>query len=220
MDMLPQFLYCVAIFAPIMSSASNPASLNFSDRLTYSSYLRLDEPRRAEALSGTADTPPRRQVLYPASDFRAVDRLVITSSFAIGFVRADQPDACFKISRQLIQNIFEQWAVLETLRRPVRGVRPALGNSSAFAAVSRRNSCSATRMPRCSMSSGTRGKSAVLDALRAPSLTSSCATYAPAGPAELVERDGQPYRPMPRWSRVQDHRGSRYWDTKWPSSST
>ncbi len=56
--------------------------------------------------------------------------------WAIGFVRADQLDACFKIlSRvKLIQKqLFEQWAVLETLTpSEYEAFRPVLGNSSGF----------------------------------------------------------------------------------------
>jgi len=55
---------------------------------------------------------------------------------AIGFVRADKLDACFKILARvkLIQKqLFEQWAVLETLTpSEYEAFRPALGSSSGF----------------------------------------------------------------------------------------
>ena len=55
---------------------------------------------------------------------------------AIRFVRADQLDACFKILARvkLIQKqLFEQWAVLETLTpSEYEAFRPALGSSSGF----------------------------------------------------------------------------------------
>jgi len=55
---------------------------------------------------------------------------------AIGFVRADRLAACFKILARvkLIQKqLFEQWAVLETLTpSEYEAFRPALGTSSGF----------------------------------------------------------------------------------------
>ena len=55
---------------------------------------------------------------------------------AIAFVREDRLDACFKILARvkLIQKqLFEQWAVLETLTpSEYEAFRPALGTSSGF----------------------------------------------------------------------------------------
>ena len=55
---------------------------------------------------------------------------------AIRFVRADQLDSCFKILARvkLIQKqLFEQWAVLETLTpSEYEAFRPALGSASGF----------------------------------------------------------------------------------------
>jgi tryptophan 2,3-dioxygenase len=55
---------------------------------------------------------------------------------AIGFVRDDRLDACFKILARvkLVQKqLFEQWAVLETLTpSEYEAFRPALGQSSGF----------------------------------------------------------------------------------------
>ena len=77
---------------------------------------------------------------------------------AIGFVRVDQLDACFKIlSRvKLIQKqLFEQWSVLETLTpSEYEGFRSSLGSSSGFQSrnIAPSSFCSATSIVHCSMS--------------------------------------------------------------------
>jgi tryptophan 2,3-dioxygenase len=55
---------------------------------------------------------------------------------ALAFVRQDQLDACFKILarvKQVQKQLFEQWAVLETLTpSEYEAFRPTLGSSSGF----------------------------------------------------------------------------------------
>ncbi|MEP6943905.1 MAG: tryptophan 2,3-dioxygenase family protein [Betaproteobacteria bacterium] len=125
-----------------MSDRLEPGIItDFRDRLTYASYLRLDELLGAQKpLSGTADAPPRHDemlfIIQHQTSELWMKLMIHELARAIGFVRADQLDACFKIlSRvKLIQKqLFEQWAVLETLTpSEYEAFRPTLGNSSGF----------------------------------------------------------------------------------------
>ena len=114
---------------------------DFRDRLTYSGYLRLSELLSAQKpLSGTDTTPPRHDemlfIIQHQTSELWMKLMIHELKAAIGFVRADQLDPCFKIlSRvKLIQKqLFEQWAVLETLTpSEYDAFRPVLGNSSGF----------------------------------------------------------------------------------------
>ncbi len=111
------------------------------DRLTYAGYLRLDRLLAAqEPLSGSADRPPRHDEMMFIIQHQTSElwmKLAIHElRAAIRFVRSDALDACFKILARvkLIQKqLFEQWAVLETLTpSEYEGFRPALGSSSGF----------------------------------------------------------------------------------------
>src|SRR5207249_7827892 len=114
---------------------------DFRDRLTYSGYLRLSELLSAQKpLSGTDTTPPRHDemlfIIQHQTSELWMKLMIHELKAAIGFVRADQLDPCFKIlSRvKLIQKqLFEQWAVLETLTpSEYEAFRSALGMSSGF----------------------------------------------------------------------------------------
>jgi tryptophan 2,3-dioxygenase len=114
---------------------------DFSDELTYAGYLCLDALLGSQKpLSGTRDTPPRHDemlfIIQHQTSELWMKLMIHELKRAIGFVRADQLDACFKIlSRvKLIQKqLFEQWAVLETLTPfEYEAFRPALGHSSGF----------------------------------------------------------------------------------------
>jgi tryptophan 2,3-dioxygenase len=114
---------------------------DLTNRLSYGGYLRLDRLLSAqEPLSGTADAPPRHDEMMFIIQHQTSElwmKLAIHElKAAIGFVRADRLAACFKIlSRvKLIQKqLFEQWAVLETLTpSEYEAFRPALGTSSGF----------------------------------------------------------------------------------------
>jgi tryptophan 2,3-dioxygenase len=114
---------------------------DLTNRLSYGGYLRLDRLLTAqEPLSGTADAPPRHDEMMFIIQHQTSElwmKLAIHElKAAIGFVRADRLAACFKIlSRvKLIQKqLFEQWAVLETLTpSEYEAFRPALGTSSGF----------------------------------------------------------------------------------------
>jgi tryptophan 2,3-dioxygenase len=114
---------------------------DFRDRLTYSGYLRLDRLLSAqEPLSGTPERPPRHDEMLFIVQHQVAElwmKLMIHElKAAIRHVQSDQLDASFKIlSRvKLIQKqLFEQWAVLETLTpSEYEAFRPVLGNSSGF----------------------------------------------------------------------------------------
>jgi tryptophan 2,3-dioxygenase len=114
---------------------------DLTDRLSYGGYLRLDKLLTAqEPLSGTATAPPRHDEMMFIIQHQTSElwmKLAIHElKAAIGFVRADRLAACFKILARvkLIQKqLFEQWAVLETLTpSEYEAFRPALGTSSGF----------------------------------------------------------------------------------------
>jgi tryptophan 2,3-dioxygenase len=114
---------------------------DFRDRLTYSGYLRLDRLLAAqEPLSGTADSPPRHDEMLFIVQHQVAElwmKLMIHElKAAIRHVTADRLEASFKILARvkLIQKqLFEQWAVLETLTpSEYEAFRPVLGSSSGF----------------------------------------------------------------------------------------
>jgi len=114
---------------------------DLTNRLSYAGYLRLDKILSAqEPLSGTATTPPRHDEMLFIIQHQTSElwmKLAIHElKAALSFVRQDRLDACFKILARvkLIQKqLFEQWAVLETLTpSEFESFRPALGTSSGF----------------------------------------------------------------------------------------
>jgi tryptophan 2,3-dioxygenase len=114
---------------------------DLADRLSYGGYLRLDRLLGAQApLSGGPEHPPRHDEMLFIIQHQVSElwmKLMIHElKAAIAFVRGDRLDACFKILARvkLIQKqLFEQWAVLETLTpSEYEGFRPTLGASSGF----------------------------------------------------------------------------------------
>ena len=114
---------------------------DFRDRLTYAGYLRLDRLLAAqELLSGTATDPPRHDEMLFIIQHQVAElwmKLMIHElKAAIRHVQSDRLDASFKILARvkLIQKqLFEQWAVLETLTpSEYEAFRPVLGSSSGF----------------------------------------------------------------------------------------
>jgi tryptophan 2,3-dioxygenase len=114
---------------------------DLTDRLTYAGYLRLDRLLTAqEPLSGGPGVPPRHDELLFIIQHQTSElwlKLMIHElKAAIAFVREDRLAGCFKILARvkLIQKqLFEQWAVLETLTpSEYEAFRPALGTSSGF----------------------------------------------------------------------------------------
>ena len=111
------------------------------DRLTYGGYLRLDRLLDAQhPLSGGDGVPPCHDemlfiVQHQVSELW-MKLLIHELEAAIAHVRSDRLEANFKILARvkLIQKqLFEQWAVLETLTpSEYEAFRPVLGHSSGF----------------------------------------------------------------------------------------
>ena len=111
------------------------------DRLTYGGYLRLDTLLDAQhPLSGSDEHPARHDEMLFIIQHQVAElwmKLMIHElRAAIAHVRADTLEPAFKVLARvkLIQKqLFEQWAVLETLTpSEYEGFRPALGTSSGF----------------------------------------------------------------------------------------
>jgi tryptophan 2,3-dioxygenase len=111
------------------------------DRLTYGGYLHLDRLLDAQhPLSGAPERPARHDEMLFIIQHQVAElwmKLMIHElRAAIAYVRADALEPAFKILARvkLIQKqLFEQWAVLETLTpSEYEGFRPALGTSSGF----------------------------------------------------------------------------------------
>ncbi len=114
---------------------------DLTNRLTYAGYLRLDQLLSAQTpLSGTASSPPRHDemlfIIQHQTSELWLKLMIHELRAATAFVRADRLGACFKILARvkLIQKqLFEQWAVLETLTpSEYEAFRPTLGSASGF----------------------------------------------------------------------------------------
>jgi len=114
---------------------------DFRDRLTYAGYLRLDRLLSAQQpLSGTSTEPPRHDemlfIIQHQTSELWMKLMIHELRAAIRHVQAEKLDASFKILARvkLIQKqLFEQWAVLETLTpSEYDAFRPMLGQSSGF----------------------------------------------------------------------------------------
>jgi len=110
---------------------------DFADRLSYSGYLCLPE---LLAQQRPLSSPPHHDEMLFIIQHQVAElwikQLIHELSAAIRFVKQDELDPCFKIlSRaKLIQmQLFEQWAVLETLTpSEYLEFRGVLGNASGF----------------------------------------------------------------------------------------
>jgi tryptophan 2,3-dioxygenase len=114
---------------------------DLTNRLTYAGYLRLDLLLAAQApLSGTPQEPPRHDemlfIIQHQTSELWMKLMIHELKAAIRFVRDDRLPPCFKILARvkLIQKqLFEQWAVLETLTpSEYDAFRPVLGSASGF----------------------------------------------------------------------------------------
>jgi tryptophan 2,3-dioxygenase len=114
---------------------------DLEDRLTYAGYLCLDKLLAAQQpLSATEGAPACHDetlfiIQHQVSELW-MKLMIHELKAAIAFVREDRLAPCFKILARvkLIQKqLFEQWAVLETLTpSEYETFRPALGTSSGF----------------------------------------------------------------------------------------
>jgi len=114
---------------------------DLKDRMSYAGYLRLDRVLAAqEPLSGRDGVTPRHDEMLFIVQHQVAElwmKLMIHElEAAIAHVRADRLSQTFKILARvkLIQKqLFEMWAVLETLTpSEYDAFRPALGSSSGF----------------------------------------------------------------------------------------
>ena len=118
-----------------MSEPESGYHTDLSAETSYANYLRLDlllaaqQPRSAH----------HDEVLFIIQHQVAelwMKLIVHELQAAIAHVRADRLAPCFKILarvKQIQRQLFEQWAVLETLTpSEYEGFRPALGTSSGF----------------------------------------------------------------------------------------
>jgi tryptophan 2,3-dioxygenase len=114
---------------------------DLTDRLTYAGYLRLDKLLTAQQpLSGADGVPARHDemlfIIQHQTSELWMKLMIHELKAARDFVHADALEPSFKILARvkLIQKqLFEQWAVLETLTpSEYEGFRPALGASSGF----------------------------------------------------------------------------------------
>ena len=143
----PASLYWPFLVTPCAVTAMTTRDLepgivtDLTDRLTYAGYLRLDKLLTAqEPLSGSAGTPPRHDemlfIIQHQTSELWMKLMIHELKAAIAHVRDDHLDPCFKILARvkLIQKqLFEQWAVLETLTpSEYEAFRPTLGTSSGF----------------------------------------------------------------------------------------
>jgi tryptophan 2,3-dioxygenase len=114
---------------------------DFRDRLSYAGYLRLDRLLSAQQpRSGSAGEPPRHDemlfIIQHQTSELWMKLMIHELKAAIRHVQADELDANFKILARvkLVQKqLFEQWAVLETLTpSEYEAFRPMLGQSSGL----------------------------------------------------------------------------------------
>jgi tryptophan 2,3-dioxygenase len=114
---------------------------DLTNRLTYAGYLRLDQLLSAQQpLTGRDGTTPHHDELLFIVQHQVSElwmKLMLHElKAALAFVQADKLPPCFKILARvkLIQKqLFEQWAVLETLTpSEYDEFRPVLGTSSGF----------------------------------------------------------------------------------------
>ncbi len=110
---------------------------DLSDRMSYGGYLCLDE---LLACQRPLSNPPLHDEMLFIVQHQTSElwmKLMLHElKAAIGYVRQDQLGPCFKILarvKQIQRQLFEQWAVLETLTpSEYAEFRPALGSSSGF----------------------------------------------------------------------------------------
>jgi tryptophan 2,3-dioxygenase len=111
--------------------------LDLSGRMTYASYLRLDQLLTAQ--QPVSDPPHHDEMLFIVMHHVAelwMKLIIHELKAAIAHLREDDVDGCLKILarvKHVQRQLFEQWAVLETLTpSEYLEFRDALGSSSGF----------------------------------------------------------------------------------------
>ncbi len=114
--------------------------LDLKDRLTYAGYLRLDQLLAAQQpLSQPVHHDEMLFIIQHQTSELWMKLMIHELSAAIRHLRADDVSPCFKILarvKQIQMQLFNQWAVLETLTpSEYLQFRSVLGNSSGFQSV-------------------------------------------------------------------------------------
>ena len=111
--------------------------LDLTDRLSYGGYLRLDQLLAAQQpLSAPQHHDEMLFIIQHQTSELWMKLMIHELSAAIGHLKQDRLEPCFKILarvKQIQMQLFNQWAVLETLT-PAEYLqfRGVLGNSSGF----------------------------------------------------------------------------------------
>jgi len=124
-----------------MSSNQRPLEpgivTSFADRLSYSSYLRLQELLDQQRL--LSDPPRHDEMLFIVQHQVSelwMKLMIHELTAAMDHIRQDELDPCFKILarvKSIQMQLFEQWAVLETLTpSEYLEFRPFLRSASGF----------------------------------------------------------------------------------------
>lgn len=114
--------------------------LDLKDRLTYAGYLRLDILLAAQQpLSAPVHHDEMLFIIQHQTSELWMKLMIHELSAAIQHLKADDLSPCFKILarvKQIQMQLFNQWAVLETLTpSEYLQFRSVLGNSSGFQSV-------------------------------------------------------------------------------------
>src|SRR5947207_6056709 len=119
----------------VIDSSRGVNAMSQRKEISYSGYLELDKILQAQQPLSSAHDEMMFIIQHQTSELwmkLAIHEL----KAALAFVRSDRLDATFKILARvkLIQKqLFEQWAVLETLTpSEFEAFRPSLGSSSGF----------------------------------------------------------------------------------------
>jgi tryptophan 2,3-dioxygenase len=111
--------------------------IDLGDRMTYGGYLGLDRLLSAQHPLSEPEHHDEMLFIVQHQVSELWMKLIIHElESAISYLRADEPDPCMKILarvKQVQRQLFEQWAVLETLT-PTEYVqfRDVLGSASGF----------------------------------------------------------------------------------------
>jgi tryptophan 2,3-dioxygenase len=197
-------------------------------RMTYGGYLHLDTLLSAQR--PLSDPPYHDEMLFIVQHHVAelwMKLMIHEMKAAVEHLQRDQIDACLKVLarvKQIQRQLFEQWAVLETLTpSEYLEFRHALGPSSGFQSLQYRQIEFLLGNKQPSMLAVFAHDPVAQDALRqvleAPSLYDEFLRYLSRRghdvPAELLQRDwSQPYQRnealLPAIKRIYEHRAD-FW---------
>ena len=203
--------------------------LDLKDRLTYAGYLRLDQLLAAQQpLSSPVHHDEMLFIIQHQTSELWMKLMIHELSAAIRHLREDELSPCFKILarvKQIQMQLFNQWAVLETLTpSEYLQFRSVLGNSSGFQSVQYRTIEFLLGNKHAAMIEAHRHDSAayaaIMAVLEAPSLydefLSHLARRGFAVPADLLARDvTRPHQRDPRllpvFVEIYEH-PEKHWD--------